>query len=53
MLDLGHEFPDGEHYIGFENVLILIQNNNNVCYANSILHALYYAEEFRHNVLSY
>ena len=38
--DFGTDFPEGEHFCGFEN-------SSNICYANSILQALYYCKPFR------
>ena len=40
------EFPEGEHYFGFENF-------GNTCYANSVLQSLYYCRPFREHLLQY
>ena len=40
------EFPEGEHYFGFENF-------GNTCYANSVLQSLYFCRPFREHLLQY
>lgn len=45
--ELANQFPDGEHFVGFEN------KSATICYSNSVLQALYYCEPFRKKILEY